>query len=82
MKDTWHTIIHELEAHNVAALVVIAILLGLVVFVVIQVFRDIELITLPVASALTAVLGIPSLLVALLKWRKEKASEHSNSSDT
>lgn len=57
--------------YKVPALVLVLWIMTIVTFVIFQAFIDITKLTMPVASAVGAVIGLPSLAAGLIKWRSD-----------
>ena len=66
------TVIGFLYRHRVVTLLIVAWALGLVTWVTVTVFNDLDSITANVAAALATVFALPALAFGLWKWRAGK----------
>jgi len=61
-----------IDKNKIVSAVLVLWTYTLMSWAVYKVFDDITLITASVASALTAVIGIPAVAIGLFKWRRGK----------
>ena len=71
MKQVYNDTLEFINKYRIVTLLWAAWTVGVVTFVVYQVFIDITKITMPVATALASVFGLPAIAAGIMKWRNQ-----------